>query len=315
MRRLHRTAIDRRTFLTSAAMLGAGAVALGSSECDPAIVRRLRQIDGRRDPRHAVWVWQFSEDGTAEDIASTLAAYNLAAVVKTHDGVEWMANFDKVPGAIDGPAQAATIAGIFEQYGVPFHAWCVVKGVDPAGEAAMAAAVLESGARSLTLDVEDHPGFWEGTREGAALFGAELRARAPYARVDISVDPRPWLNVRLPIDEFVQFTDGIRPQLYWDLFQGVDQRNAWEYMGHPAPEGVTPEFLVDATRAMYAPYDRWLLPIGHGGPGAASSFARFAYRAWQQGMPELSVWRYAISDATLLDYLRRNPPGVEPTAA
>lgn len=314
MKRLIRSAVNRRKFLTSAAMLGAGAVALANTQCDPAIVRRLRQIDGRRDPRHAVWVWQFSEDGAADEIASNLAAHNLAAIVKTHDGVEWMANFDHVPGAIDGPSQVATVAGIFEQHGVPFHAWCVVKGVDPIGEAAMAAAVLASGARSLTLDLEDHRGFWEGTRESAFAFGAELRARSPYARIDISIDPRPWLNVRLPIDEFVQFTDGIRPQLYWDLFQGVDQHNAWEYMGHPAPEGVTPEFLVDAVRRMYAPHDRWLLPIAHAAPQDPSSFARFAHRAWQQEMPQVSVWRYAIVDAALLDYLRRNPPGSEPTA-
>jgi hypothetical protein len=179
----------------------------------------------------------------------------------------------------------------------------------------MAADVLAGGARSLTLDLEDHPGFWEGSDDAALAFGAELRARAPYARVDISIDPRPWLNVRLPIDEFVQFTDGIRPQLYWDLFQGVDHRNAWEYMGYPAPEGVTPEFLVDASKQMLAPYDRWLLPIAHAAPADPSSFPRFAYRAWQQQMPELSVWRYALTDSALLDYLRRNPPGTEPSLA
>jgi hypothetical protein len=113
----------------------------------------------------------------------------------------------------------------------------------------------------------------------------------------------------------VQFTDGIRPQLYWHLFQGIDQHNAWEFMGHPAPEGVTPEFLVDATRAMFGPYDRWLLPIAHAAPDGVGAFARFAYRAWQQGMPELSAWRYAIADGALLDYLRRNPPGAEPSGA
>jgi hypothetical protein len=305
--------MSRRELLGAGLMLGAGAVALANTQCDPAIMRRLYQIEGRRDPRHAVWVWQFSEDGPADDIASTLAAHDLAAIVKTHDGVEWMANFDHVPGAIDGTAQVATIAGIFEGHGVPFHAWCVVKGNDPSGEAQMAAAVLDAGARSLTLDLEDHPGFWEGSQDGAALFGAELRARAPYARIDISVDPRPWLNTRLPIEEFVTFTDGIRPQIYWDLFQGVDQLNAWGYMGYPpGPEGVTPEFLVDASREIYGPRDRWLLPVGYGGAQEIDVFRRFAYRAWQQQMPELSVWRYGIADAALLDYLARNPPGTEP---
>jgi hypothetical protein len=180
----------------------------------------------------------------------------------------------------------------------------------------MASEVLAAGARSLTLDLEDHPGFWEGTREAAATFGGQLRARNEFARVDVSVDPRPWLNTRLPIDEFVQFTDGIRPQIYWDLYQGVDQYNAWGYMGHPpGPEGVTPEFLVDASREMFGPRDRWILPVGPGAPEDATSFARFAYRAWQNQMPEVSVWRYGIAQPALLDYLRRNPPGTEPSAA
>jgi hypothetical protein len=310
------TPVTRRKLLASAAMLGAGALALANTQCDPAIVRRVHQLDARRDPRHAVWVWQFSEDGPADVLASDLAVHNLAAIVKTHDGTNWMADFDPTPGAIDGPAQVATIASIFEGYGVPFHAWCVVKGRDPITEAEMAAAVLGSGARSLTLDLEDHPGFWEGTRESASLFGGHLRALSPHARIDISVDPRPWLNVRLPIDEFVYFTDGIRPQCYWDLFQGVDQRNAWAYMGYPTEgAGVTPEFLVDATRLIYAPYDRWLQPIAAGDPADPSTFARFVSRAYTQQMPEVSVWRYATTSPAILDYLRRNPPGVSPSAA
>jgi hypothetical protein len=314
MHRLEQT-ITRRNFITSAVMLGAGALALANTQCDPAVIRRFRQLDGRRDPRHSVWVWQFSEDGPAEQIADTLAAYDLAAIMKTHDGTDWMANFDPVPGAIDGPAQVATIAGIFESRGVPFHAWCVLKGIDPVTEAQMVADVLAAGARSITLDLEDHPGFWEGTHEAANVFGAELRARNDAARVDISIDPRPWLNTRLPIDEFVAFTDGIRPQLYWDLFGGVDHANAFAYMGYPPPaEGVTPAFLVDAAREMLAPYDRWILPIAHAAPEDPSSIPQFLYRAWQQQMPEVSVWRYALTDATLLDYLRRNPPGTEPTA-
>jgi hypothetical protein len=314
MPRLFDTTITRRKLITSAAMLGAGALALANTQCDPAIVRRVRQLESRRDPRHAVWVWQFSEDGPAEQIASTLASHNLAAIVKTHDGTDWMANFDHVPGAIDGTGQVAAIANVFESHGVPFHAWCVVKGVDPIGEANMAAAVLANGARSLVLDLEDHPGFWEGTHDAAVTFGVQLRALDPHARVDVSVDPRPWLNTRLPIDEFVHFTDGIRPQVYWDLFQGVHQRNAWEFMGHPTGvEGVTPEFLVDASRDMYAPHDRWLLPIGYGAPEDSGSIPRLAYRAWQQGMPELSIWRYGITQPWVFEYLGRNPPGFEPS--
>lgn len=307
--------MTRRKLLTNGALLGAGALALANTQCDPAIVRRLQQAESRRDARHAVWVWQFSEDGTAMEIASALAAQRLAAIVKTHDGTEWMANFDHVPGAIDGPGQVATVAGMFENGGVPFHAWCVVKGIDPAGEAAMAADVLAAGARSLVLDLEDHPGFWEGTHEGAIAFGEALRARQPSARIDISIDPRPWLNTRLPVDEFVAFTDGVRPQLYWELFGGTDHANAFGYMGYPpGPSGVTPEFLVDASRLMLGPYDRWILPVAQWDPLDAAAFPRFVRRAWEQQMPEVSVWRYGTAPTAALEYLGRNPPGSEPAS-
>jgi hypothetical protein len=164
------------------------------------------------------------------------------------------------------------------------------------------------------LDVEDHPGFWEGTREAAVAFGEALRARHPAARIDISIDPRPWLNTRLPIDEFVEFTDGVRPQLYWELFGGIDHANAFGYMGYPTgPTGVTPEFLVDASRAMLGTYDRWIAPIAQGDPLDASAFPRFVHRAWEQQMPEVSVWRYGTAPAATLEYLGRHPPGSEPT--
>src|SRR5574338_1548108 len=107
---------------------------------------------------------------------------------------------------------------MFESRGVPFHAWCVVKGIDPVAEAQMAADVLAAGARSLTLDLEGGAGFWLGSAADAARYGAELRARTPYGRVDISIDPRPWRINLVPMPQFVDMCDGISPQCYWDTF-------------------------------------------------------------------------------------------------
>jgi hypothetical protein len=295
--------------------MGAGALALGNTRCDPAIMRRVQQIEGRRDPRHAVWVWQFSLDGEAATIADTLASYGLAAIVKTHDGVEWMATYDHVPGAIDGPGGAAIMARVFEAAGVPFHAWAVVKGVDPAREAHMAAAVLDAGARSLTLDLEPGDGFWQGTPDDARRFGAELRARHEYARVDVSIDPRPWKLWDIPLNEFAEFTDGIRPQLYWQSFADQEHINAYTFMGDPpGPRGITPEFVVDATHRALAPLDRWLLPVGLGGFAEAGDWARLHRRAWELQMPELSVWRYGLADPSVLAFLAAHPPGTAPPA-
>jgi hypothetical protein len=272
-------------------------------------MRRVRQADARRFPAHAVWIWQFSIDGSAAGVIETLAAYGLSAIVKTHDGVEWMAKYDDVEGAIAGPAEVETMAAIFEQAGVPFHAWAVVKGVDPVREAEMAAQVLQAGARSLTLDLEWDASFWQGTPEGARRFGEELRSREEFARVDVSIDPRPWKMLEIPLPEFAEFTDGIRPQVYWDLFNDADHVRAYEYFGFPPPDGeITPEFLVDATHELLRPFDRWVLPIGYGAPDDASAWERFAARCRERELREVSVWRYGIATGDVLSSLANSPP-------
>jgi hypothetical protein len=298
--------MSRRRFL-AAGVASAGLLALGNTRCDPAIMRRVRQAPTRVH-QHGVWIWQFSIDGTAEEIAETLAAYGLSAIVKTHDGVEWMAKYDPVAGAIDGPGQVETIAAIFENAGVPFHAWAVVKGVDVAQEVEMAAQVLSAGARSLILDVEEGDSFWHGTAEDARRFGYELRLRHEFARVDLTIDPRPWKMLNLPLPEFAEFADGIRPQIYWDLFGGEDHANAYSYFGFPPPaEGMTPEFFVDTTRELLLPFDRWILPVGGGSIDDAASWERFMWRCQELGLPEVSVWRYGVTTDDVLFTLSSSP--------
>ncbi|HZP56314.1 MAG TPA: twin-arginine translocation signal domain-containing protein [Dehalococcoidia bacterium] len=310
----HGPGISRRRFLAMmGAMAGAGAFALANTQCAPDVLRRV--VQGTRavaPPQHAVWVWQFSIDGPVAEIAPALAARNLAVVVKTHDGLDWMATYDPVPGAVAGAREAGILARVFEDYGVPFHAWAVVKGIDPVREAAMAADVLDAGAHSLTLDLEAHEGFWAGTSDDALRFGEELRRRNPYGRVDVAIDPRPWQMLAAPLGEFATFCDGIRPQLYWDIYDTPDNANGYAYLGFPpGPAGITPEFLVDTTRRLLAPFDRWVVPLALG-TARDAAWARFAHEAWAQGMPALNVWRYGTAGRALLDYLGANPPGAEP---
>ena len=46
------------------------------------------------DQKHLLWVWQFSEDGTKYEIRDKLAKFNLGVVLKTHDGTDWMSEFE-----------------------------------------------------------------------------------------------------------------------------------------------------------------------------------------------------------------------------
>jgi hypothetical protein len=86
-----------------------------------------------------------------------------------------MSRWDPTPGAVSGPERVLELANFFERGGVPVHAWTVVKGTDPDGEARLSSQVLAAGARSLFLDLESHPGFWVGTRDSAARYGRQSR--------------------------------------------------------------------------------------------------------------------------------------------
>ena len=308
--------LTRRGFLagTAAATLGGAAITMMGAECTPAIIRRVVQAKTAGPPHHRAWVWQFSIDGDPQQIAANLSANGVGIMLKTHDGLDWMSTFDAHPSAVTGPAQVATLARMYESRGVPFHAWCVVKGVDPVAEANMAADVLAAGARSLTLDLEGGAGFWVGSADAAAKYGAQLRSRSPYGRVDISIDPRPWRINLVPMPQFIDMCDGISPQCYWDTFNSQSNIDLYRANGYPSTAGMTPEFLTAATADILAGYDRYVIPAGQGA-STTTMFARFVRAAWNNGMGTVSCWRYGVTPYDTLAYLGQNHAGLAPQPA
>ena len=304
--------LTRRKLIAGAAALGA-AMAIGAT-CDPYLMRKLQQDKTRPPLQHKSWVWQFSADGSPEQIADTLGGTRGGVLVKTHDGIDWMSKYDRHASAVSGPPQISRLADIFERNGVQFHAWSVVKGVNPIREAQMTAEVLASGARSIVLDLEGGAGFWVGSAAAAVQFCDELRRLAPFGRVDISIDARPWrLYHNVPMDQFVPAIDGIWPQLYWDTFNSSGNLSLYRDHGYPAgPAGMTPEFLLNATADVLARFARPIIPVGQGATADRWLWERFVYRAWQLGQPEVSVWRHGVTPANNFDVLHDNPAGTQP---
>ena len=266
-------------------------------------------------PKHLVWVWQFTVDAEPNIIAARLRDNGLGIVLKTHDGLQWMSQYDTSPYAISGPAQAAVMANFFEQAGVPFHAWTVVQGVDPVREARMAADVLSAGARSIFLDVEPHPGFWRGTTAGAEAFGRELRRLQPNAHVVLSIDPRPWMLRGFPLQQFVDFSDEIAPQNYWNMFNTAANYERFAQYGFPVPQGgVTPEFIFDVSTALLSKYGLPQVQVGSGATPNAGEWQRYIQRAYAQGSPYVTVWRYGVTEPGVFTVLRDTLPRALPTA-
>jgi LysM repeat protein len=298
MRDLH---LSRRRLFAGAAALGLGGAFLRSG-ATPA--RAAPQ-----DTKHLVWVWQFTTDAEPNLVGARLLEHGLGIVLKTHDGLQWMSQYDKSPFAVSGPAQVRVLADYYETAGVPFHTWNVVQGVDPVREAQMTAAVLEAGARSVFLDLEPYAGFWRGTPADAEAYGRELRRLSPDGQVILSIDARPWIIERLPLKQFAAFADGIAPQQYWRTFNTQANFDRYSQSGYPVgPEGVTPEFLIQTTEKVLAPFG---LPISHTGQGAtpdANEWNRFLDLAYGAGSSIVSVWRYGVTNADVFSLLRDRPP-------
>jgi LysM repeat protein len=304
---------SRRQVLGAAAALGAGAFFLGG----PGGVRRTEATTLTN--HHLAWVWQFSTDSEPDKLGAKLRDHGLGIILKTHDGVTWMSEYDKSPYAVSGPEQVQTLVKYFEDAGVPFHAWCVVHGSRPEKEAQMAAGVALSGARSVYLDVEPHAGFWQGTPADAAAYGAELRRLAPEANIVLSIDPRPWVIKTTPVKEFAAFSNAIAPQNYWRTFNTQANYDRFNSSGYPVPpEGVSPEFLLSVGQSQLTGYGLPLIEVGQGNTDDPTEWERFIDAAYTTGVDFVTAWRYGVMPEPVFDVLLNKPakqPPIAPTLA
>ena len=300
---LPRFRLTRRNLFS--ASLGAGLGGLFFS-------RRIQPVGAAATisaPKHLVWVWQFSNDAEPNEIALSLRDYDLGIVLKTHDGLQWMSEYDLSPFSVSGPSQVRVLANYFKSAGVPFHAWTVVHGSDPIKEARMAADVLAAGAQSIHLDVEPHSGFWRGSDADAVAFGRELRRLQPDAPVVLSIDARPWFIDAIPLKEFAAFSDVVAPQLYWRTFDNSANYKKFAESGFPVPAGgMTPEFLQEVSRAVLSDLELKVVPVGQGAASDQDEWRSFVEGAFADGNEFVSVWRYGVTAGEILSLLRDLPP-------
>jgi hypothetical protein len=292
--------LNRRTFLASAIGLGI-AYTLAT--------RRYRARAVNPDNRDLVWVWRFSADGQPDEIGARLLGANLGILLKTHDGLNWMADFDDSDYAVTGSNQVAILANYYEAAGIPFHAWCVVTGEDPAAEAQMAAQVLWSGARSLYIDPSPESGAWQGDADAAITFGHELRSLHPGATLLLALDPRPWVLESVPVAELAAFCDGITVKQLWTSFDHPDGHPEFANHGWPVPaEGITPQFLHGMAGEVLGAYGLPLRFTGDGSTADPDTFRAFLSEArGRAGLP-VSVWRYGLMTDAVFEVLREFPP-------
>ena len=259
--------------------------------------------------KHLLWVWQFSEDGTKYEIRDNLVKYNLGIVLKTHDGTDWMSEFDPSPDGIDGPDKIHEMSQFFESAGVPFHTWSVPHGIEPLKEAEMTLLAHAAGSRSIYLDVEDAGGFWRGTSKAAQIYGNKLRNVSPDMRIITSIDGRPWNIDSIPIDEFASFSDVLAPQLYWKTFGTWDNIYTYNYHGYQVPEiGVTPSFIVQSAYKKLEKYNMPIQPVGEGSANNAMEWSEFIQSSLARNAESVSAWRYGTMSTNIMNLMSNNDP-------
>ena len=276
--------------------MAAAAAGLGAA-CMPAPPSPAVPERGRvKGSSHLAWAWKFSTDGAPDKIASVLAQNNMGIILKTHTGTDWMSTQDPSYHAVSGPLQVAVLAGYFEKYGVPFHTYCVVQGLDPQKEAEMCAQVIGSGSRSIFVDLEPYDGYYQGTPQSALAFGQEFRRRQPDGNLILCVEPRPWQVSRVPLAEFASFSQGIAPMCYWETFSSDENVRLFQEHGlPPGPDGITPEFLLDVCGSMFGGYGLPIQPIGQGASTNHDAWVHFVSHTYALGMGPVSVWRYGVA--------------------
>jgi len=169
--------------------------------------------------------------------------------------------------------------------------------------------VLATGARSLFIDLEPHPGFWMAGPQEALRYGRELRRLQPQARVSVSIDPRPWHLDRIPLKEFLTFSNEVSPQVYWDDFNSRDNWLHFVEAGYvPAPEGVTPAFVIDSSFRALASLGLPVHPIGQGDSARPGAWQHLLDRSYAQGAASVSVWRHGLVRPEVWQVLRSSPP-------
>jgi hypothetical protein len=312
--------ISRRTFLRTAgqATILGGFAATG--------VLGLESLTDKASPacaaaseeeRPLIWVWKFSADGSLEAITHDLATNHLGITLKTNDGTSWMTTFDRTSTAVTGPHQVERLARHFENAGIPFHAWFVAKGQEPLWEARMANDVLNAGARSIYIDLE--PGedghYWQGSSHDAMVFGEELRRLQPNAMVTVAPDARPWQFGKVPIHEYISFSNRVAPQSYWETFNSPTNLRYMRERGFDTSQGVTPELIVEVAQATFAFSGLPIQPIGQGA-SSPDQWQRFVTAAAGHGMNPVSLWRYGTADPYAFGVLRDMfPDAPAPVAA
>lgn len=236
-----------------------------------------------------VCLWHWEGDAVSEPDIQTLAntirsrAPVVDAVfVKTSDGGSWQGRYDsKAAMSIKSQADVAKWVNTLANFGLEFHAWCVVRGVELDDEIArIVEAASVPGVRSMILDVEPYEYYWQGSRDDVTRLMTGVRSVLGQGfHIGLSIDPRRhWYDNIYP-DAWRPYVNSVHPQCYW----GTMRR--------------TPDDLLTETYLVWGGYGLPIYPVLQAHSVSPDSLRRAQDIARSvRGATALSYWRVGVID-------------------
>ena len=233
----------------------------------------------------ALWHWEGDAVGeaTIDELArmvKTRAPVVDAIFVKTSDGPEWQGAYDsKESMKIRGPQDIRRWIDTLANYGLEFHSWKVLRGIQIDREIDLIVQTASiPGVKSIILDIEPYEHYWQGSRQDVIRLMSGVRQRiGPNFHIGISVDPRShWYNAIYP-DAWRPYINSVHPQCYW----GTMQRS--------------PESILTETYVTWGGYGLPIYPVlqAHGVSPDSIRRAQDVARS-VRGATGLSYWRIGV---------------------
>lgn len=236
------------------------------------------------DGQIGIWHWkgQAIPENTIEEFIANMKrrAPNVKQIwVKVGDGNSWQGNFDNDPDmAVKGPADVDRWVQALQRNGMEFHAWCVLKGVDPSGEADIIIKTCQRpGVKSMILDVEPYDGYWEAGRGPIRPLMTSVRQQIGNGfHIGLGVDPRRVHYNSIYPDEWLPFINSVHTMSYWTTF------------------GRQVDDVIDETYTVWGNYGRPIIPILQGTAPVSEQDQAFNRVTQRYGAKALSWWRYGV---------------------
>lgn len=259
------------------------------------------------DGRLLWWHWQGGRvtEPTIEELATAVRAATptvAGIAIKTSTGAQWQGDYDdpKREMAITGPDSIARWVEVLARHDLETHLWCVLRGEDPAREAALVVQACQvPGVRSMILDVEAGPCYFGGQppEVAHALITQVRQGLPPTFHLGLCLFADNGEADAIHLDVWLPCVQSLHPMVYhWEHSRATSR----------------PEPYLDRAFGALSPYGLPIVPLlqtypdpttGADPPGEHIYAA--TVHALRRGAPGVGYFRWGAASPAAFEAIRR----------